>query len=219
MERFARFLARHYYHERLTHFFKYSTALARATGRRPDALLRSPAFDALLPRLVLGSRESAREVAALAAAHVAAGGTDAIPYLEELLRYESAMLVAEAGPRVWRDDPAVGGGGEGAATRDESAILLQLSWDLPAVFPRLLGSWSEVPAAVRAPITLIVARSKHGRVSVARANAAASALVELADGRRSLEELAREAGLRPAEAEATLVGLAELGAVRFGTGS
>ena len=43
--------------------------------------------------------------------------------------------------------------------------------------------------------------------------------MELADGRKTLGDLAREAGLRPAELEATLDGLVELGALRFSTGS
>src|SRR5206468_856983 len=57
VERYARFLARHFYYERIVHFFKYSRALARVTGRAPEAVLTSPAFDALLPTLVLGSGE------------------------------------------------------------------------------------------------------------------------------------------------------------------
>src|SRR5439155_14250539 len=49
VERYARFLARHFYYERIVHFFKYSRALARVTGRRPEAVLNQPGFDALLP--------------------------------------------------------------------------------------------------------------------------------------------------------------------------
>src|SRR2546430_11087680 len=37
VERYARFLARHFYYERIVHFFKYSRALARVTGRAPEA--------------------------------------------------------------------------------------------------------------------------------------------------------------------------------------
>ena len=66
---------------------------------------------------------------------------------------------------------------------------------------------------------LIVARSRHGRVAVAKATDAIVSIMELADGRKTLDDLAREAGLRPAEVEATLQGLTELGAVRFSTGS
>ena len=60
MDRFARFLARQYYHERLWHFHKYSRALAHWTGRSPEGLLQTPAFAALLPTIILGSRTTAR---------------------------------------------------------------------------------------------------------------------------------------------------------------
>ena len=73
VERYARFLARHFYYERAVHFFKYSRALARVTGRRPEAALTSSAFDALLPTLVLGSRETAAAVARIVVAYLGAG--------------------------------------------------------------------------------------------------------------------------------------------------
>jgi DNA-binding IclR family transcriptional regulator len=44
-------------------------------------------------------------------------------------------------------------------------------------------------------------------------------VIELADGKRTLEELARRAGLPVAELHQTLQGLVDLGAVRFSTGS
>src|SRR5439155_19146512 len=126
VERYARFLARHFYYERIVHFFKYSRALARVTGRAPEAILKSPAFDALLPTLLLGSRETARLVARLVAAHVAAGPVP-IPYLADLLRYEEAMMVVEAGPRVWRDGTPTHGAGSReryAPEKVEGTVLL-----------------------------------------------------------------------------------------------
>jgi len=87
------------------------------------------------------------------------------------------------------------------------------------VLPQLLQPWTEVPQPPREPTRLLIARSSHGRVSVARTTTAIATLFELADGRKSLEDLAREAGLRPAELEATLEGLVDIGAVRFSTGS
>src|SRR2546422_1062787 len=116
VERYARFLARHFYYERIVHFFKYSRALARVTGRAPEAVLTSPAFDALLPTLVLGSRETAMVVAGLVTGHVAAGRVP-VPYLADLLRYEEAMMVVEAGARGLgggRSAEGVGGPGGGA---------------------------------------------------------------------------------------------------------
>jgi len=220
LERFARFLARHYYYERLVHFFKYSRALARVTGRPPEAVLTSPAFDALLPTLVLGSRASAVAVAGLAVAHVRSGDAAAVPFLDDLLRYEESMMIVESGARVWRDGTAEPVRQQRSMPmRVEGTMLLDLQVDLPVVLPALLGPWTEVPRAPRRPTRLLIARSSRGRVSVARTSSAIATLLELADGRKSLDDLAREAGLRPGELEATLDQLVEIGAVRFSTGS
>lgn len=220
LERYAHFLARHFYHERLVQFFKYSRALARVTGRHPEAVLTQPAFDALLPGVVLGSRDTARAVAGLAVAYVGAAPMS-IPYLKELLSYEEAMMVVEAGPRIWRDREVGAAGPEtGAApTLVEGTVILELTYDLPAVLPELLRPWTAVPLAPQRPTTLLVARSPHGRVAVARSDATVAALVRFADGERSLAQLAAETGLAVRELEATVQGLVELGALRFSTGS
>src|SRR5207237_1316947 len=76
--------------------------LARITGRAPEAVLKGAGFDLLLPSVVLGSRGTAQAVARLVVAHVAAARAP-IPYLADLLRYEEAMMLVEAGPRVWRE--------------------------------------------------------------------------------------------------------------------
>jgi hypothetical protein len=220
VDRFARFLARHYYYERLVHFFKYSRALARVTGRAPEAVLAGPDFEALLPTLVLGSRASSVAVAGLAVAHVRGGAVEAVPYLDDLLAYEEAMMVVESGARVWRDgapDPAAHQ--RSNPIRVDGTMLIDLQVDLPVVLPALLRPWMEVPLPPRQATRLLIARSSRGRVSVARTSSAIATLLQLADGRKSLEDLAREAGLRPAELEATLDQLVELGAVRFSTGS
>jgi hypothetical protein len=222
VDRFARFLARHFYYERLVHFFKYSRALARVTGRSPEAVLSSAAFDALVPTLVLGSRASAVAVAQLAADHVRGGDRTAVPYLDDLLAYERGMMVVESGARVWHDGtPEAGAGRRQWSTpmRAEGTMLLDLTYDLPHVLPALLRPWTDVPQPPRQPTRLLIARSSRGRVSVARTTTAIATLLALADGRKSLDDLARAAGLRPAELEATLQQLVEIGAVRFSTGS
>ena len=221
VERYARFLARHFYHERIVHFFKYSRALARVTGRAPEAILTSSAFAALLPALVLGSRDTAAAVARLVTAHVAAG-RGPIPYLADLLRYEEAMMVVEAGPRVWRDSE----GKERAESAEprrpetvEGTVLLDLAYDLPTVLPKLLQPWTDVPQAPARRSKLLVARSPHGRVAVAKSDDGVAAVIGLADGRRTLEQLAQGVGLELDELRRTLQGLVDLGAVRFSTGS
>jgi hypothetical protein len=222
VERFARFLARHFYYERIVHFFKYSRALGRATGRQPEAVLTRPAFDALLPAAVLGSRATAQAVTQLVAAYVRDGAPPApVPYGDDLLRYETAMMVVEAGPRVWRDTGTRDGGrGTGASPEIvEGTVLLDLTYDLPAVLPELLKPWTAVPQAAARPTRLLVARSPHGRVAVARSDDTVAAVVQLADGKRTLEQLAAGAGLAVPQLEETLTGLVDLGAVRFATGS
>ncbi|MGH7675940.1 MAG: hypothetical protein ACREMV_11780, partial [Gemmatimonadales bacterium] len=219
LERYARFVARHFYYERIVHFFKYSRALARITGRPPEAVLPGPAFDALLPTAVLGSRETAVRVAGLVAAHVRAGGPyPAIPYLDDLLAYEETMMVVEAGPRIWRDgaDPGAAKSGERyPPARVEGTELLELAHDLPAILPQLLQPWTEVPQAPLRATRLLVARSRHGRVAVARPDQSTARVLDLADGTRTPEQLARAAGLDPRDLDAALQGLLELGAVRF----
>jgi hypothetical protein len=223
VERFARFLARHFYYERIIHFFKYSRALARVTGRRPESVPARPGFDALLPAAVLGSRATAKAVADLVTAHVRDGDAQAaVPYLGDLLRYEAAMMVVEAGPRVWSDTgKGEEGRGRSGATPEivEGTVLLDLAYDLPSVLPALLQPWSAVPRAAARQTGLLVARSAHGRVAVARSDDTVAAVVQLADGKRTLEQLAAGAGLAVARLEETLTGLVDLGAVRFSTGS
>src|SRR3989442_854157 len=170
--RFARFLARHFYHQRVVHFFKYSRALTRVTGRRPEAVLTRSGFEALVPSIVLGSRQAARAVAQLVVPHVGDAGA-AIPYLGDLLQYEAAMMIVEAGPRIWREDPesrdeGVGSGERSPPERVEGTVLLELAYDLPVVLPQLLQPWSEVPQAPARSTALLVARSPHGRLAVAR---------------------------------------------------
>jgi len=220
VERYARFLARHFYYDRLVQFFKYSRALARVTGRQPETVLTQTGFAALLPGVVLGSRETARAVARLAVAYLAATPAS-IPYLKDLLSYEEAMMVVEAGPRLWREPaPGVADRKPGEApTAVEGTVILELTHDLPAVLPQLLRPWTTLPLAPQRPTTLLVARSPYGRVAVARSDATVAALVRFADGERSLAELAAQAGLGVSELEATVRGLVELGALRFATGS
>jgi len=98
-------------------------------------------------------------------------------------------------------------------------VLLELAYDLPAVLPEILKPWTTVPQAPQRPTKLLVARSPHGRVAVARSDDSVTAVVQLADGRRTLEQLAAGAGLEVAQLQETLQGLVDLGAVRFSTGS
>ncbi len=221
VERFSRFLARHFYYERVVHFFKYSRALARETGRRAEDVLRGEAFEAVLPDVVLGSRETASDVARLVVQDQLGGHHASVPYFKDLLRYQEAMMVVEAGPRDWR------GGTDATCSLEEGELaevvegtmVLELDYDLPAVLPLLLGPWTEPPDAPRRRTSLVVARTPQARVSVVTANAALVRIVREADRPRSARELAERAGLDPSALESLLHDLAGIGAVRFSIGS
>src|SRR2546425_68331 len=169
-----------------------------------------------------GARGGALPRVARVAVEYGAAADPPIPYLADLLRYEEAMMVVEAGPRQWRDSDGAGGAGSGERyppEKVEGTLLLEFAFDLPTVLPKLLQPWTEVPPAPVRPTKLLVARSPQGRVAVARSDAAVAAVVQLADGKRTLAELAAGAGLQASELEETLKGLVDLGALRFSTGS
>ncbi|MGH2809621.1 MAG: hypothetical protein ACRDIA_01930 [Actinomycetota bacterium] len=201
------------------HFFKYSRALSRVTGRRPEEALASRAFDALFPDLVLGSTGAAVAVADLAADHVAGGRTGAIAYLSDLLAYEKAMMAAEAGPRRWRDEQAGNGVQEGPYLTPESTRLLELEFDITQVLVPLLGEWTMPPEAPKRPVRLLVARSEHGRVIVAHSTPEAELLIRLGSRARGLEDFVKESGLDGEEMRRLLGDLVEWGALTVSRGS
>jgi hypothetical protein len=101
----------------------------------------------------------------------------------------------------------------------KGTVLLELTYDLPAVLPTLLQPGTDVPQVPERRTKLLIARSPYGRVAVARGDQSVAAVIELADGKRTLEELAASAGLAVAQLTETLEALVDLGAVRFATGS
>ncbi len=221
--RFARFLARRFYFERVVHFFRYSRALARVTDRWPEAALRSSAFEAIVADAVLGSRSTAQMVASLVVEYLQEGkGRRALSYLDDLHRYEGAMMIVEAGPRLWRElDRAPSGslGADAAPKLADDAVILELEWDLPKVLPALVRDWVQPPVPARRPCRLVVARTPRGRVSVARLSDPVTDAMRHADGSRTLGELAAETGVElPALLEA-FSSLSEIGAFRRSMGS
>src|SRR2546429_9380804 len=108
------------------------------------------------------------------------------------------MMIREGGPRGGRD----GAREVNARSReqfppekDEGTVLLDLAYDLPAVLPKLLQPWTEVPQASPQHGRLLIARSPHGRVTVARADAAVARERQLAVRPQKPPEMARETDL------------------------
>lgn len=221
LERFAHFLARHFYYERIIHFFKYSNVLSSHTGRSPESALLKGEFDELLPEMTLGSRLTAVRVAALVSDHVrTAPGSADIEYLEDLLAYESAMMVAEAGPRRWRDDgPPLQDIEPGHIARKGTNFqLLQLKFDVTQILPDLLNGREKPLQAPAGPVRLMFSRSPHGRVIVAHSTPELENLLTLADD-RAFQDILMASGLDENELKQTLRDLQDWGALEFSIGS
>lgn len=208
LDRFGRFLCRHYYRERVVHYFKYSRALAPLTGRAPEAVLKTPEFTALIPQLVLGDRASAGRVLELLKRHLTADADAiraAVPYWDDLLTYQSVFFLSDALP------PAP------TATRfparSETTSIVELSWDLPAVLPLLLQPFRELPQPPRQPTRLLFARSPQGEVTVVRCTDALRDLLEALTGQEDPSKVAAQMGLDPDSFAKTLQRLEKLGAI------
>lgn len=208
--RMARFLARHYYRERIVRLFRHARILAPHTGRDPLAVLTTPAGLASLDQSVLGTPASAERLVSLIEDSLI--GNDAairraIPYWRDLVRCHATMFRVEAGA------PHSGGNPGGTPRRTPSTRILELDWDIPGVIAGLRKGALPVPIANPAPTCLLVARSRHGRVTAVRCPQNIRVLVEAADGQRSVEELARMSGLSGQEIGGLLRQLEEIGAI------
>jgi hypothetical protein len=214
LERFGRFLCRHYYRERIVHFFRYARALEGVTGRAPEAILKTAEFTALIPRLVLGERDSARLVLDLLERHLTAeaGRIRAlVPYWDDLTAYQGALFLCDALPpaRPEARAPAPGGLRSPAPT----AAIVDLEWDLPEVLPLLLRPFEKPPVPPRRPTRLLFARSVHGEVTALRCTDALKRLLEGLTGEESLEQAAARMNLDPASLERAWKELERLGAI------
>ncbi|MBI4481348.1 MAG: hypothetical protein HY652_00520 [Acidobacteria bacterium] len=215
LERFALFLFRHYYRERIVHLFKYSRALATHTGRSPEAVLKTDAFASLFADAVLGSQETARRVAGLLQDHLTRD-CDAIlnnvPYWRDLVEYESAFFVTDALPAA--HVMSAGSLADGPLPRRaENATILELEWDLPEVLPSLLKSFDAVPLPKHGPTCLLFARDAQGEVTVVRCGEAVKRVLQELDGRRDAAALAAASGLDTASLDQLLGSLVQIGAV------
>ncbi len=208
LDRFGRFLCRHYYRERVVHYFKYSRALASLTGRAPEAVLKTPEWKAMVPELILGERSSAARVLDLLRDHLTrdAGAVCAqVPYWDDLIAYQSAFFLSDALPPAHAPTPF--------PARAETATILELTWDLPAVLPLLLRPFRELPLPPRKPARLLFARSPQGEVTALRCTDALKTLLDRLTGQADPAQVAARMGIASASFEKTLQQLEQLGAV------
>jgi hypothetical protein len=208
LDRFGRFLCRHYYRERVVHYFKYSRALTPLTERAPEGVLKTPEFTALMPRLILGDRSSASTVLELLQRFLTRDASSiraAVPYWDDLLAYQGAFFLSDALPPPAEPRPF--------PARAAATTIVELTWDLPAVLPSLLRPFRELPLPPRKPTRLLFARSPHGEVAALRCADALKNLLENLSGEENPTQVAARMGLDSVSFDKTLRQLEQLGAV------
>ncbi len=207
--RLARFLARHFYRERIVRLFVASRRLAREQGWDPLALLEAPAFDRVLAAAAVGSAATADAVATLVEAPLLKRLRE--PHAQDLVAYEGALFRTEAGPRRWQGIEVDGE----VPIRSRSARVITLEWDVTSVVAAARRGDASLPAPPRGSTRLLIALSGDGRVTTARCGDSVLQVLDALDGTRSSVDVAGQVGLGEADARRALRQLAEVGAVEW----
>lgn len=211
LRRMARFMARHFYRERIVRLFRYGRALALSRGRDPLDLLEHPEFQGLLDTVILGSPASAETVAQLVERRLTID-LEEWPFARDLVRYEGTLFRVEAGPRHWS---AGDGRRDGLPARSAHTRILDLEWDLVPLLAALRRGEPTPPSPKRQPTRFLVALSPRGRVNTVRCPEPLVRFLEALDGKLGVAEAAASAGLLEADAASLIGQLTELGAVEW----
>ena len=211
--RFARFLARRYYRDRLIRSFRYSRVFSGRTGRRAEEVCDLPECESFLNDCVLGSLASARRAGEMAVAHLSPGQA-LFPWWSDLTAYESAHLLQTATTERAQPGPH--------HRRSPSATCIRLAWALPEMLPRLrLGAAERETSRKGEPlgedfhrgVTLLFSRTHMGKIYVVELDEATAAVFRAADGARTVEQIAESAGVSARQTDEALSNLAQVGAL------
>lgn len=201
--KFARFLARRYYRDRLIRSFRYSRSFADRTGRRAEDICGREEFEPVLDQCVLGSVASAGRAGEMAVAYLSPG-EKLFPWWHDLLAYEAAHLLQTA--TTERAEPGQ------HYQRSPSATCIRFDWALPEMLP-LLRKGEVAGEEFRRGVTLLFSRTHMGKIYVVELDESTAAVFRATDGSRTLEQIAKAGGVTGPQAEAALSNLAQIGAV------
>ena len=202
-KKFARFLARRYYRDRLIRSFRYSRQFATRTGRRAEEICGLPECEVFLDDCVLGSLDSARRAGEMAVAHLAPG-QHLFPWWNDLTAYESAHLLQTATTERAQLGPHY--------QRARSATSIRFAWALPEMLPRLRRG-EEPGEEFRHGTVLLFSRTHMGKIFVVELDGTTAAVFGATGGSRTPAQIAASAGVPQEQAEEALRNLQEVGAV------
>jgi len=203
--RFAHFLARRYYRDRLARSFRYSRRFRRRTGRLAEEVVDGAEFSEFLDGCVLGSPQSAQRVGEMARAHLMVAPFPA--WWPELLEYEYSYFLQAATTEHGTskaDRPSSG----------VSAVCRRFTWALPEMLPRLRAG-EAIGDDLRREVTLLFSRTHAGRIYVVEIEDMMERVFRCTDGKHTVEEIAAAAGLPARQAHLLLASLADIGALQL----
>jgi len=206
----ARFLAQHYYGERIARLFRHIRRLTPQTGRDPLSVPDSPKGRIVLDQAVLGSSVTAEELASLLETFLledADGIQKRFPYWRDLVRYQATMFRLEARQVKERTTER--------PCRSASANIVKFEWDIPAILANLQSSNDRQPTVAHDPSILLIASSADRQVISLRCTPHAQRLFEAADGTRTIEELGLTADCSVRQTEQMLEQMKKFGAIQW----
>ncbi|MGH9557282.1 MAG: hypothetical protein ACRD2Y_15805 [Terriglobales bacterium] len=201
--RFAHFLARRYYRDRLVRSFRYTRPFQPQTGRLAEEIVDSPQFNSFLEQCVLGSLAAARRVGEMAVVHLDTAPHPG-PWWRDLVEYEYAYFLQTA-----TSEPA---SRTRRHTRCASAFSQTFSWFLPEVLERL-RSGQPVGDDLHRECTLLFSRTHLGKIFVVELEKDAAAVFRSANGFRTPGQIATSAGVPVEVVIPLLEQFVEIGAV------
>ena len=198
-EKFARFLARRYYRDRLARSFRYSRRFASPA----EDLVDTQAFDGFLNACVLGSVAAAEQVAGLAIGHLRAAPAPG-PWWGELLQYERLFFLQAATTETAlpAEYPRL----------SPTARCHHFFWNLPVLLTRL-KSGGAAGEELRQEVTLLFSRTHHGRIYVVQADGPAAAVFGALRAGADPARIAETTFLPAAAVRHTLAALGQIGAL------
>ena len=203
--RFARFLARRYYRDRLVRSFRYSQVFAAQLHRSAEEIVDGKPFDSFLNECVLGSFESAQRVGKMAVAHLTISPDSAPgPWWPDLLEYERCFFLQAATAENSRVTST--------PFRGISALCCQFAWNLPDLLAKVKNN-QPITDDQRVPVTLLFSRTREGRIYVVEVDEPTKAIFQTTDGLRSAADIAGVTSLPETNVGEVLESLVRIGAV------
>jgi hypothetical protein len=199
--RFARFLARRYYRDRLHRAFRHSASRI-PESRRADQIVDGPQFDQVLAKCFLGSLVTAQAVGEMAVATLKPMRHDV--WWNELLQYEYAFFLQLAISEL-----EIAGA---FPKRGRSNVVRAFTYCIPELL-QSLRSHQVSSEGFQGEVVLSFSRTPHGKIYVVELESTMRSILERIDGASSVADIARSAGVSLEEARHSLSRLAELGAV------